>query len=86
MIHADAEMNTIMCWITTKNAEHRMFTSCLLQKLNNGCDFVPLSCVNLEYHGWLESYTAQPLKDEQSGAVKMEEKLSLSAHEHKDCF
>lgn len=30
----------------------------------------------------LESYTAQPVKDELSGAAKMEEGLSLIAQEH----
>lgn len=85
LIHTPAEMNTIMCWIITKNVKHRMFSLCLLQKLNNRCDFVPLSCVYLGYRGWLESNAPQPLKDELSGAAKMDEELSLIAHEHKDC-
>ena len=32
-----------------------------------------------------QSYTAQSLKDELSGAAKMDEELSFIAHEHKDC-
>lgn len=52
-IHTHAKMNTIMCEIITKNVKHCMFSLCLLQRHNNGCDFVPLSCVSLEYHHWL---------------------------------
>lgn len=85
LIHTPAEMNTIMCRIITENVKHRMFSLCPLQKSNNRCDFVPLSCVYLGYRGWLESYGPQPLKDELSGAAKMEKELSLIAHEHKDC-
>lgn len=56
-----------------------------LQKLNNGCDFVALLRVHLEYHGWFERHTAQPLKSELSGAAKMEGELSLIAQEPNNC-
>lgn len=69
-------MNTIMCSLLTRNVKHRVF---FLQKLNNGCDFVALLRIYLEYHGWFESYAAQPLKSELSGAAKMEAELSPRA-------
>lgn len=56
--YACAEMNTVMWRPITRNVKLCMFSICLLQKLNNGCDFVPLSCIFLEYQSWFDMHSS----------------------------
>lgn len=73
--YTNRDVNTAACWELTRNVNRCTF--CPAGEINNGCDFVTLSCTFLEYHSRKESSATKSVKNEPSGAAKMEEELSL---------